>query len=184
MELLNKYFDNARLAVDLALYLGAKGTVPGSISNFCQTPPDWICPGCARDKKRIARLNKNGDLYCSIHKHHDHLFNELASRLSVGDIYSNKRALTALRMLTRFDDEYICMDCNLAEGRMKRTVKAEENFSFSPREIYRCVCPGNNESHVYHPDKAQQIYELAYPTYKLIFDNAESLLARDFHDVY
>lgn len=179
-----KYFDNARLAVDLALSLGAKGTDSGNMANFSKVDPDWICPGCARDKINIARLDKNGNLFCSIHNHHDHLFELIAEKTGVTDAYSSRRVNFAIKTMCRFKDEHICMDCNLADAYMKRVVGAPKNFSFSPREIYDVVCPGPNQAHYIPPSEARAVYDIARRSYDRIIERAEGILARDFHDIY
>lgn len=181
--MLPKYFDNARMAIDLALELGATGTHSGTMGNFDKVPTDWICPGCARDKVNIARLDKNGHFYCSIHLHHDHLFDTISEKLTM-DVYSSRRAHTAVKMMVRFRDEFVCMDCNRADAHMKRAVGAPSDFSFSPREIYLTVCPETRKSHFFHPDSVREIYAIAKPLHDLIAKNFECHLARDFHDIY
>lgn len=89
--------------------------------------PDWLCPSCKRTKFEQLTWTQcrteNGRVptgryawLAPIVTHHDH------------------GADGGLRV-PRFPPTYLCFDCNIAEGRVKRVLKLPPNFSFSPEEL-------------------------------------------------
>lgn len=159
MALRPRYFDNARLAIDLALLHGAKGTDAGRMSNFSATPPDWVCPGCSRAKAEIARLDRHGNFYCALHLHHDHLYDGLVARMLGANYQEICAELSAkIQGILRFQDVYVCMDCNRADGSAKKMIKAPEYFSFSPSEIARFIIVQPNAGHEILRDIPAAVY--------------------------
>lgn len=81
----------------------------------------WRCPVCGRSKREImiwgVRTGSNARTYgvigfkCGLHKHHDH-----------SDI-------------NRFPVTVICGSCNMLDARLKKFLRTENNFSFSPCEL-------------------------------------------------
>ena len=104
-----RYFDNARLAVELAIELGAKGTSAGTMSGFSDTPPDWKCPGCQRDKAGIARLNKHAEFYCAIHLHHDHSGEQVVEDLGITWFRASETLRQRVDAQARFLCTKVCM---------------------------------------------------------------------------
>lgn len=112
---------------DFDLYRG--GHTP---KKWVEVGQDWCCPSCKRTKFEqltwTVRRIQNGRVATSsyawlapIVEHHDHG----ADR--------GKRA-------PRFSPAYLCFDCNVAEGRVKRVLKKRmpnlpSEFSFSPEEL-------------------------------------------------
>jgi rubredoxin len=177
-KFLKKYYDNARLAVDLALALGAKGTDSGNMSNFSEVPPDWYCPCCGRDKRQIARLDKNQNIYCSLHLHHDHFGDEVINRIPDGFFVPNFR-----ESFCRFSDVLVCSDCNIAEPRAKALVGAPTYFSFAPYEIGYFIKVRPNAPHAVDDVKARECYEAAVPAMKLIRQRLFGVLEAQKNDI-
>lgn len=144
----------------------------GSISGFFEVDTRWRCPCCHRNKREIARLDKNGNLMCALHWHHDH-FSELAmDKLPVDRKHLGDDALT-LRSLQdsfcRFPETLICCDCNVAEGsQAKPMVGAPKQFSFAPFEIATFVVVRPNVPHMVNQDRAKAAYASAVPSMKLM----------------
>lgn len=173
-----RYFDNARLAIDLALELGAKGTDAGTMSNFCDTHPQWVCPGCCRNKTQIARLDNNGNFYCAIHFHHDHMYEGILAGLKLEPFHMDGTGTLhgAISSMTRFGGYNVCMDCNMAEGRAKKAIGAFKHFSFSPEEIRHFVIVENRKSHKIDVDAARRIYDSAVADVEERIEDAEKIL--------
>lgn len=125
---------------------------------WAQTPVNWRCPCCQRDKTEIARLTDNGVLLCQLDWHHDHLsdaageiMRNLALRGSDPEIkHVRKRACAiALHLIERFAPTLLCNDCNAADTAMKALLKpaAPHSFSFTPDEIARFIKPASGKSH-------------------------------------
>jgi len=171
-----RYFDNARLAVDLALNLGATGTDSGTMSNFSAVPPDWRCPGCARSKHEIARLDKRGNLYCAIHSHHDHVYEGIAARVGFSVLSVDQDMGVILESMIRFPTTDICMDCNMAEGRAKRMISAPEHFSFSPQEMRKFLEPSAGANHKINRGIAERTLAECVEAYEFILETCEGVL--------
>ena len=164
-----RYFDNARLAVDLAVELGANGTSAGTMSAFSETPPDWFCPGCGRYKQDIARLTRSGEFYCAFHLHHDHSIEEIADGLGV--YWLSDEIYPTLKSWSRFDDTYVCMDCNRIDSQAKRIVSAPKHFSFSAEEIYKFARVERRQSHKVNDACLQKVFDQALRQHKSrVFD--------------
>lgn len=182
----NVYHDNARLAVDLALELGAKGTHAGTMSNFCKTEPEWRCPGCRRSKKQIARLNKHGEFFCAIHLHHDHIGDrvaELVGHDAFAFIFDDD-ILNVLNSFHRFQKTYICMDCNLVDAHAKRKISAPKFFSFSPAEIAEFAIAMPRAAHKVNEYAAGRVLALALPEFNKRSGEAADHLRRFYAHIF
>ena len=109
-------------------------------------PESWRCPGCGRSKFEIMRWTKrfvkNGvrckpykDWIAILHGHHDHAIN------------------------SRFDEVVVCDQCNIADAVVKRELKLNRNFSFSPSEIKQFIKATPHGRHRIDYVKAREIYE-------------------------
>tara|TARA_R110002073_G_scaffold26476_1_gene86760 strand:- start:7857 stop:9362 length:1506 start_codon:yes stop_codon:yes gene_type:complete len=118
----------------------------------------WTCPCCGRSKPQIARLASSGIVLCHLEQHHDHLEEFLKHRFSAVDLQSDERdhriqishAEAALRPLVeRFERTLICVDCNLADGRVKLALREEVDsyFTFTPSEIAKFIAVSDNHLH-------------------------------------
>lgn len=156
-----RYFDNARLAVDLAIELGAKGTSAGTMSGFSDTPPDWKCPGCQRDKSSIARLNKHAEFYCAIHLHHDHSGEQVFENLGTTWSQASEALRDAVNAQVRFSCSMVCMDCNRIDAAAKKLVGAPTHFSFSAEEIAAFIIPAYRKAHRIDDQKLRLVFDRA-----------------------
>lgn len=141
---------NAKLLISLIKSFGALDL--GSIANFFQVGSEWCCPTCHRSKSEQARLDKNANLMCAIHLHHDHMnhaAHDKIPHLGRDDLaWSERRGYDSLRNnFYRFPDTLICNDCNVVEGDAKKKCGAPESFSFSPFEISTFIFVENNRPH-------------------------------------
>lgn len=113
---------------------------------------NWVCPGCKRSKFQIMRWTTRfyqksdgtRETYkgwmAGLHRHHDH---------SVDYRSSQPR---------RFLETIICDQCNAADGAVKRKLKLDSNFSFSPFEIAQFVIPTPHSKHKINYEIAENIY--------------------------
>ena len=161
-----RYDDSARLMVRLMRDLGASDL--GAFGNFFEVEPDWRCPCCFRSKPEMARLDKNGNLLCSIHWHHDHFSDYISS--SIREVLGQEMgAWAAIRdSFVRFPGTLICNDCNVAEPVAKNIVAAPEQFSFTPYEIASFIIVDMNAPHRLDAERAHEAYDAAIPAMKLI----------------
>lgn len=171
-----RYFDNARLAVELAIELGAKGTSAGSMSHFSKVQPDWICPGCGRTKSEIARLNKHGDFYCALHFHHDHISEQVCEVLGVNWYTAPEDFKDRLDQHPRFTYLEVCMDCNRVDAQAKRILKAPRHFSFSAKEIRQFVIVAPRVSHQIDVDKARRVFAPALLEFNDLVENVSEVI--------
>lgn len=155
---------NARLLIDLKENHDAKGL--GSISGFFDTHVTWRCPGCLRDKSEIARLDKNDNLLCAIHYHHDHFQEAARSALSQTQLGNNWGLIS--ESLVRFPYTRICNDCNVIEPYAKDIVGAPAAFSFAPYEIALFIRVKNNAAHTLNAETVREVYEAALPTMTIL----------------
>lgn len=157
---------NAHLLYDLRDTFGA--TDFGSISGFFDVDPDWRCPCCYRSKSEMARLDRNNNLLCAIHNHHDHFEDEALERITsrVKPAWGVTQIIRA--SLSRFPETMICNDCNVAEPYAKNIAKAPPHFSFAPYEIANFIISKPNEPHTVDDKLAAMTYEAAIPTMKLL----------------
>lgn len=159
---------NARLLIEIKEALGATGI--GHIHGFFETHTTWRCPSCQRSKAEFARVDRNGRLLCSMHRHHDHFDTKVDEMLrppKSGAVPDSR--YSALRSsFMRFDYVLICNDCNVAEPVAKKLVGAPAYFTFAPHEIAHFIIVKGNAGHMVHPDRAQEAYEAAKPSMKLL----------------
>lgn len=152
---------NAKLFHELKTTLGAQGE--GDVYLFCMVRADWRCPCCHRSKTEIARLDRNGNLLCSIVEHHDH-FGDLACRVIPTPNYKEGDVSAANYVrysFERFPRTVICGDCNVAEVEAKRIVGADSNFSFAPIELMQVLVVRLNSGHAIREDRVAEVYEAA-----------------------
>ena len=164
---------NGLLLIELMRTLGAKDT--GNVGGFFDVPSDWRCPCCYRIKREIARIDKNGNLLCSIHRHHDHYcerFEVDVRKLSPGDFQFGRVVQDSL---VRFADTLICNDCNVAEPTAKKLVGAPPYFTFSPIEIAFFIVVSREGEISVDPDRAKRAYDAAIPTMILLFERIQSI---------
>lgn len=109
----------------------------------------WRCPVCGRNKREImiwgTRKGGNALHYgktgfkCALHKHHDH---------------SSRK---------RFHETIICGSCNLIDARLKKALKIDDDFSFSPSEmkaVLKYVEPNTGiDKNQIDFDRAKKIYQ-------------------------
>lgn len=152
--------DNARLLIEIKDSLKANGL--GSISNFCEVSPEWICPCCLRMKREIARIDKNGNLLCALHYHHDHFEHYARDQMPA-------LPHQAYELYTRFPRTLICNDCNVAEPVAKRIVGAKSNFSFAPFEIATFIIVESNAPHKIDEQRAMEAYESATHSMRMLW---------------
>lgn len=172
----NRYFDNARLAIDLALSLGAKGTDSGTMSNFSRTPPDWHCPACRRTKAQIARLDKHSNFYCALHFHHDHLYEGIVESLGLNEFCVGEELASGIESLVRFAPSFVCMDCNMADSRAARSLSVPKHFSFSPAEIGMFVQPSAGSNHTIDIEAARTAFGKVVGKFTAALEQAEGIL--------
>lgn len=159
---------NGRLLIRLMKYLGAKDV--GSISGFFGTHESWRCPCCLRSKEEFARLDKNGNLLCAVHWHHDHFsdcIGDSVMRLTE-DAYWARRPI--IGSFERFPEIMICNDCNVAEGVAKKIVQAKPAFSFAPHEIQSFIRVCGSGAHEIDELRAKEIYEAVLGLMRIIGD--------------
>lgn len=118
----------------------------------------WSCPCCKRSKRQIARVTPRGVLQCHLELHHDHLDDFLKRRFSEINPPSDEpdrriqvsHAEAALRQLVeRFERTLVCLDCNLADARVKLALREEieAHFTFTPSEIAKFITVRDNQLH-------------------------------------
>lgn len=143
---------------------------------WIQTPQDWTCPACGRNKLDIARLNTKGEAMCWLVEHHDHMQNVLKKRFQelsvqrdvvVADDHSEEFAKRSASMISAYDNTLICIDCNNADADAKKVVRAPAAFSFSPKELQRMVISKPNEMVAVDPDTARSIWAEQKETFEL-----------------
>jgi hypothetical protein len=161
---------NARLLFDLIRVHKADGL--GAISGFFEVSYDWCCPVCHRQKGEIARIDKNGNLFCQLVWHHDHLshLSDKIPSFRPGLDWMQAKPVDSLRdSFRRFNDILICGDCNVAEGAAKMAAGAASSFSFCPFEMSTFIIVGNNQAHKIDRKKASAIYAAINPAMKEIY---------------
>jgi len=137
----------SNLYKDLAVKFGDKQLA--SNSQYTVMESGWQhCRVCERDAVDLAVLNKNDEILCSSHFHHDHmadyfrnLFDSYAYCVCWGSWINDAGAA-----LSQFRPMEICSFCNEAEGAAKRKVGADKWFTFTPDELKDIIIadgPGN-----------------------------------------
>jgi hypothetical protein len=162
--------DNARLLRDLEKRLGASSL--GSICGFFEAGTGWRCPCCHRSKVELARLDRNRNLLCALHWHHDHF----------GDYASDKLPRVAnatdnlIESFCRFPNTLICSDCNVAEPAAKQIVNAKPYFSFAPFEIATFITVRPNAGHLVDDARVRTAYEAAKPALLLVWNRLKAVM--------
>jgi len=164
---------NARLLNDLRKLWGTQDY--GQIHNFFEVEPDWRCPCCLRNKREISRLDRNGDLFCSLHLHHDHWSECVGTNVRKACVDAS--AANALeRSLTRFEATLICNDCNVVESTVaKRIVEAPPQFSFAPHEIATFIVVATHVPHEVTPELVVKTYEAAKPSMSVLAERIRAI---------
>ncbi len=152
---------NAKLLIKLMKEFKAKDL--GSVSNFFEVSHDWCCPSCHRSKSEQARRDKNQNLMCALHNHHDHMVHLAMDKIPAlgrDDVHwSERRGYDSLRgNFCRFPDTLVCNDCNVVEGAAKREAGAPADFSFTPFEISTFIIVANNSPHRLDAEKARTVW--------------------------
>lgn len=156
---------NFKMLLSLTTQLGASGY--GSICNFFEVSPEWRCPCCFRSKREIARLDKNGKLFCAIHEHHDHFWDSQGVRIPRdGDYFAERQVIGD--SFDRFPPTLICNDCNVAEPWAKRAAGAPDYFTFAPHEIASFIIVNSNLPHEVNTEMAAKIYAAAKPSMEIL----------------
>jgi hypothetical protein len=157
---------NMRLLLDLQSEFQAEGL--GAIYNFFAVDRDWRCPACYRNKREIARIDKNGNLLCALVWHHDHFCDCFDTHVGP-EVKAEWAARSAmLASFVRFPNTLICNDCNVCEPYAKNIVGAPAEFSFAPYEIAGFIDVGNNRPHTVNSDNAKKAYEAALPMMRVL----------------
>jgi len=170
-------------------------------SIWALTPQDWICPVCNRPKRDIVRKKFDKKLsdhymFCSLVLHHDHLSNFFANFENTR--YSN--------ILSRFEKEIICSDCNEVDVKAKHIIIRSEKdalwdyqesisdknelrkinnkislldkfLSLSPKEISLVIVPQPNKTHELNEDIVLHIWSEIKEAYFEIRQKAEELIS-------
>jgi rubredoxin len=154
------------------------------------TSPDWTCSVCRRPKREIARLNQRGAMMGELHAHHDHMREYVARRFAevsaergeiVADAWATEFIKRAAPFACAFDEIIVCADCNAADGRAKRLVRAHPDFSFAPAEIAQFVIAAPNREHAIDASRARALWRQIQPVFeiRLRFVNRLAALAAD-----
>ncbi len=183
-----KELPNARLVLDLCRELGGTmGVSSGQLSHFDDVPSNWRCPCCTRTKRGIARLNVRGELYCPIHKHHDHVVDDLGiliqfGALSLQEDYAKElpQAFDVnIATCERFVALYICGDCNRAEKEAKGAVPdVPSYFTFAPFEISQFIGVYPNAGHGIVEETVHRAYAEALPQVNVLRARARDMASR------
>ena len=155
---------------------------PGAISSFFEVKDTWCCPSCHRSKAEQARLDKNDNLMCALHWHHDHMVHAARDRLPAPiEINWNERHgfESLVSTFHRFPDTLICNDCNVIEGDAKKKVGAPAAFSFSPFEISTFIIVMNNKPHGLDLAKARVTWANLFPSLSNYRDNLKQITNYD-----
>ncbi len=156
---------------------------------WASTRADWTCPCCQRQKRQIARLTAGGVLICRLEVHHDHLgdaakqiFDEAVPL--TGDRQKNVQRFRArdsiISLVERFENAYICIDCNLAEGQAKLNLSQSipRDFTFSFSEIRTFIDVQENRVHKVDLAKALKAWTAAKAQFHDRLDFARRMAQR------
>lgn len=168
---------NAKLLISLMRELGA--TDLGSVCGFFETSHEWCCPCCHRQKQEIARLDKNLELLCAFHWHHDHLEHMADDKIPYirnGLDWRDAQPYDSMRRnFRRFPETLICSDCNVVEGAAKMAAGAASSFSFTPFEISTFIFVTPNAPHRFDRQMALSVYEKLKPSMGIYGDTLRGL---------
>lgn len=143
---------------------------------WIETPQNWTCPACGRNKLDVARVNSKGEAMCLLVEHHDHMQDVLKKRFQelsvqrdfvVADDQSEAFAKRSASMISAYENTLICIDCNNADAEAKKAVRTPAAFSFSPNELRRIVTPKPNEMVGVNRDAAMSIWAELETTFEL-----------------
>ena len=133
------------------------------------TPPDWVCPCCARTKAWVCRLDGSGRLFGHLVAHHDHIadhverrFHETAAQRQWPGLDRNakKFAMRMVILVSAFDETLICSDCNEADPKGKQAAGAPMGeFSFASADIHRFIRSAPNRSHEIDDAAAASVWQ-------------------------
>ena len=138
--------------------------------NWASVPPAWRCGPCGRHKVQLARASEAGVLICRLDWHHDHLrdygkriLRRDGNRPSEPEAFRRWfSAVDACKdVIERFHPSFVCVDCNAADGEVKRKLKSvvHPEFSFSPSEISSFITVQPGQSHRVDVEKAEAIWK-------------------------
>lgn len=174
---------NAKLLIKLMKEHHAKDL--GSVCGFFEVSEEWCCPSCHRTKAEIARIDKNGNLMCALHNHHDHLNHVAQDKLPPArEIkWDERRGYDSLvATFARFPDTLICNDCNVVEGLAKREAGTPPDFSFTPFEISTFIIVCSNAPHKLDIDKARVAWANINPSLDNYRDKLRQIMNYDSSD--
>ena len=141
-------------------------------SNWALENQFWSCPGCGRSKPEIFRKSSNGILLAKLELHHDHLWDEGLRRPEklLGSEWKGKLmegatvVMDTIRSLVvRFDEALVCSECNAADGKAKKALKADPSFSFAASEIRTFVKATPHYDHEIDVEAAKAVWETERP---------------------
>jgi len=164
---------NGRLLHKLCLEFDAFGI--GSINNFFSVTERWRCPSCHRSKPQFARLDKNNELLCAIHEHHDHFIDCVSRHLRDQRELDPSIVHSWEQSLIRFYNTLICNDCNVVEPHAKKVAGAPAQFSFAPYEIASFIIVQENRPHQLDYEKVREVYEAALPSMRIVADRLRAI---------
>lgn len=143
-------------------------------TSWDSVPDTWICPGCLRRKPDCEVPSKAGVMLRCLFEHHDHMRDYVKAYLvqthgdwhSVGSSRPHPREffqfIDLIKLLVqRFPYTLVCIDCNEAEAKIKKSIGADKYFSFHPVELHRSIIPEKNQRHFFVTEN-MQFYEQLY----------------------
>lgn len=135
---------------------------------------NWFCPGCLRRKPECEVSTKAGDTLRCLFEHHDHMRDYVKDYLverhgewhAIGKSHPHPseffRYIDLIKLLVqRFPHTLVCIDCNEAEAKIKKSVGCDKYFSFHPVELHRAIVPAKNQRHLFVPEN-MSFYEQLY----------------------
>jgi len=145
-------------------------------SNWIGTPQGWHCPCCGRDKFRLSRLGRQGQVLAKLVIHHDHMGEVLktAFRTALETFGTQTPQESGFALAERigkafaaFEEVLVCEDCNNADTAAKKRVGAPLSFSFTPGQIRGFARARDHAPHDIDATAAARIWQAAKPTYDL-----------------
>ena len=144
-------------------------------TSWDSVPDTWFCPGCLRRKPDCEVPSKAGVMLRCLFEHHDHMRDYVKAYLvqthgdwhSVGSSRPHPREffqfIDLIKLLVqRFPYTLVCIDCNEAEAKIKKSIGADKYFSFHPVELHRAIIPEKNQRHFFVTENMpfyEQLYE-------------------------
>lgn len=151
---------------------------------WVETPQNYTCPACGREKIDIARLNTKDEIMCHLVEHHDHMKDVLKRRFQeisvlrtvvVADEHAEKFAKRSATMISAYENTLICVDCNNADVTAKKAAVTHRDFSFSPQELLRIIKPMPNKPHEIDINIAKTIWTEQQDTFALRMEIADRI---------